>query len=130
MVITTLGKDGIFINQLKNNKNYYNFIRTNAIDYIDVCGAGDTIISILSLGIINNLDLVEICKLANLYCSLTITRIGTNKIYFYEIFNIIKNIFFIELNDLILLTNYLKKYKNLKIGITSGCFDIFSFRSS
>ena len=121
-IITTLGSDGIFIYE-KNG--YSNVIPTKKINFIDVCGAGDTINSIISLGLISKLSTQDICKIANIFASIFIKKIGTSKIYFYEILNVIEKPIEIKLNSLTKLTKFLKKYKDFKIGVTPGCFDIF-----
>ena len=122
LIISTLGSDGIFYYKDDNDTN---IIPTNKINFIDVCGAGDTINSIISIGIINGLSYLDICKIANMYASVFIKKIGTSKIYFYEILQLMKKPIELNLEKLIIFTNYLKKYNNLKIGITTGCFDIF-----
>ena len=45
--------------------------------------------------------------------------------HFYEILQILKKPNELNLEKLIIFTNFLRKYKNIKIGITTGCFDIF-----
>lgn len=122
LILTTLGKDGIFYYKNENNTN---IISTKKINFIDVCGAGDTINSIITLGIVSKISIDDICKIANLYASIFIKKIGTSKIFFYEIIDILKKPIELNLEKLFLFTNYLRKYKNLKIGITTGCFDIF-----
>ena len=122
LIITTLGSEGIFTYKRNGETN---IIPTKKINFIDVCGAGDTINSIISLGIINNLPIEDICKIANLYASLFIKKIGTSKIYFYEILKTINTPIELNLDNLSIFTKYLKRYKNLKIGVTSGCFDVF-----
>ena len=122
LIIVTLGSNGIFY--YKDN-NDYNKINTKKIDFIDVCGAGDTINSMISIGLINDIPIDNICKIANLYASVFIKKIGTSKIFFYEILDVIKEKpYELNLDRLILFTNYLENY-NIKIGITTGCFDIF-----
>ena len=122
LIITTLGSDGIFY--YKDDKNS-NIIPTNKINFIDVCGAGDTINSIISLGLLTNMSIEDICLIANYYASISIKKIGTNKLYFYEILDIIRKPIYLKLGDLEVFTKYIKKYNYLKIGITTGCFDIF-----
>lgn len=122
IIITTLGSEGLFIYKQNGDTT---IIPTKKVNFVDVCGAGDTINSIISLGILNDIDIYDICKIANLYASLFIKKIGTSKIYFYEILSVIKKPVNLNLDDLIIFTHYLKKYDNIKIGITTGCFDIF-----
>ena len=122
LILVTLGSNGIFY--YKDNNNY-NTITTKKIDFIDVCGAGDTINSMISIGLINDIPIDNICKIANLYASVFIKKIGTSKIFFYEILDVIKEKpYELNLDRLVLFTNYLKNY-NIKLGITTGCFDIF-----
>ena len=87
LIITTLGKDGLFY--YKNDKDS-KIIPTSQINFIDVCGAGDTIASIISLGLIINMNISDICLIANYYASISIKKIGTSKLYFYEILDVIK----------------------------------------
>ena len=122
LVITTLGSDGIFY--YKDDKNT-NIIPTNKIDFIDVCGAGDTINSIISLGLLRDMNIEDICLIANYYASISIKKIGTSKLYFFEILDIIKKPVDLKLEDLEIFTKYIKKYDYIKVGITTGCFDIF-----
>ena len=122
LIITTLGSDGIFY--YKNDKDS-NIIPTNKINFIDVCGAGDTINSIISLGLLRNMAIEDVCLIANYYASISIKKIGTSKLYFYEILDVIKKPIDLRLEDLEAFTKYIRKYDNLKIGITTGCFDIF-----
>ena len=79
----------------------------------------------ISIGLINDISIENICKIANLYASVFIKKIGTSKIFFYEILDVIKEKpYELNLDRLVLFTNYLKNY-NIKLGITTGCFDIF-----
>ena len=122
IIVTTLGSEGIFIYE-KNGCS--NIIPTKKIDFIDVCGAGDTINSIISLGLISELSIEDVCKIANIFASIFIKKIGTSKMYFYEILNVLEKPIEIKLDKVIKLTHFLKKYKDFKIGVTPGCFDIF-----
>lgn len=122
LIITTLGSNGIFY-YINNNET--GIIPTNKIDFIDVCGAGDTINSIISIGIINQTPINDICQIANLYASISIKKIGTSKIFFHEILDLLKKPVELSLENTIYFTQYIKKYENIRIGITTGCFDIF-----
>ena len=88
IIVTTLGSAGIFVYE-KNGKS--NIISTKKINFIDVCGAGDTINSIISLGLISELSIEDVCKIANIFASIFIKKIGTSKMYFYEILNVSHN---------------------------------------
>ena len=92
---------------------------------MDVTGAGDTVNSIIALGIIINLPVEDVCEIANLYASSFIKKTGTPKLYFYEIFKALDTPVELSLSDLTILTGYLKKYEKYKIGVTTGCFDVF-----
>lgn len=49
---------------------------TRAQEVIDVCGAGDVVVAIFTLGILSQLDYDEILQLANLAASITISKSG------------------------------------------------------
>ena len=72
VIMTTLGKDGIIINQ--GDKNYH--IKGIPIQAIDVSGAGDTIISISCLCIVQNIPIKHIAEIANLAGAQVCEKIG------------------------------------------------------
>ena len=62
--------------------------------------------------------------MANNFASLVIKR-GSAKTQFYDIFKTIQNPVELDLEQLVTLTHYLKKYSSFTIGVTAGCFDVF-----
>lgn len=70
--LLTLAEKGIFI---KMDQNYH-LIPTFQRNISDVSGAGDTVISIASLALYNNLDLVQTAKLSNLAASIVCQKAG------------------------------------------------------
>ncbi len=68
----TLSEKGLFIT---DHRNYY-LIPAHARDIADVCGAGDTVISVASLGIALGLPLKEVAVLANLAGGQVCERVG------------------------------------------------------
>ena len=61
MTIVTLGSEGLFIHDGRHGQNYPTTSRVIA----DVCGAGDTVISAITLGYLKNLPLAALAQLAN-----------------------------------------------------------------
>lgn len=122
IIFVTLGKEGIFYYERNGN---YNTIKPNNVgNFIDVCGAGDIVDCVLSKGIINNIDLNDLCLLANEYAYIGIQKIGTPKINFYDLISN-KGTQIIELGKLDILLGYINKHTKINIGVTTGCFDIF-----
>ena len=60
--LITLGDKGIFI----DDGGEYEWVTTQSRQVADVCGAGDTVISVASLGIAAQLDIRQIARLCNL----------------------------------------------------------------
>ena len=135
-LLLTLDKDGFilynsvkddFIN-IKTSQNDSNIYINNTLGVlIDTCGAGDTVISIISLLLLlsdfeNNK--IEYLKFIELCVDCIIHKIGTSYIDVYDIITIqrsINNV--INENELIEFSNYLKSI-NKNIIFTNGCFDI------
>ena len=122
LIIVTLGDQGIFA---YGKTGISIFVPAIKKEYLDVTGAGDTVNSIIALGMTNKLPIKDVCEIANLYASLFIKKKGTPKLYFYEVFEALDTPVELSLSDLTVLTGYLKKYEKLKVGVTTGCFDIF-----
>ena len=55
----------------------FNKIPTVAQEVFDVSGAGDTVISVITAGIVNGLSLVDACWLANLAAGVVVSKKGT-----------------------------------------------------
>ena len=72
MMLLTLSEDGVLITSIDNNHIDPAYRR----DISDVSGAGDTVISVASLALACNLDIVLISSLANLAGGLVCEKVG------------------------------------------------------
>lgn len=70
--LITLGDRGIFV----DDANQQNILPTQARIIADVCGAGDTVVSVAALGIATKLSLLEIANLANLAGGQVCEKVG------------------------------------------------------
>ena len=70
--LITLSEKGVFIDQEGKSK----LIPTHPRSIADVCGAGDTVISVASLGLALGLDVEEIGVLSNLAGGQVCERVG------------------------------------------------------
>ena len=70
--LITLSEHGMYLNTPTSDY----LIPTKAIRVADVCGAGDTVISVMAMGIAHNMDLYEIAILANLAGGLVCQQAG------------------------------------------------------
>ena len=73
-LIVTRGKDGISV--FLPDKDRQDFPAKD-VPIFDVCGAGDTVISTISMGMISGLSIEESVRLANLAAGVVITKVGT-----------------------------------------------------
>lgn len=70
--LITLSDKGVFINDANTNQIIPTFPRQIA----DVCGAGDTVISVAALGLALGLDIQEVARLANLAGGQVCEKVG------------------------------------------------------
>lgn len=70
--LVTLSDKGLFVEQ----NGQYHLLPTQARNIADVCGAGDTVISVVSLGLALGLPLEEIGQLANLAGGQVCEKVG------------------------------------------------------
>ena len=134
-LLLTLDKDGFILynsttNDFTNIKpttyKINEYINYSTEDIIDTCGAGDTIISMISLLLLNNFEDNKIKYLNFLEkCGdCIIHKIGTSYIDIIDIVIMQKYIDNVINNEnLLIFSNYLKKTKK-SIIFTNGCFDI------
>ena len=80
-LFVTLGKKGIYANV--NKKEY--FVETNEIDPVNVSGAGDTVISIISLLYKMEIEIPIILKVANIAAKIAISNKLTYRVNKFEI---------------------------------------------
>ncbi len=95
-------------------------------EVIDVTGAGDTVVSVIAMGLGSKIDIEMICKLANKAASIAISRFGTTAITHNELFSDTQ-----EKPERKILSQcealpVIKKLKEKgkKIVFTNGCFDL------
>jgi D-beta-D-heptose 7-phosphate kinase/D-beta-D-heptose 1-phosphate adenosyltransferase len=104
-------------------------IPTVAREVYDVTGAGDTVISVLSLGIAGGVSLEDSARLANTAAGVVVGKLGTSKLTPREIMDEIgrehldtdikiKNL------DSLLEVISVERSKGKKIVFTNGCFDL------
>ncbi len=122
-IIITSGENGIYINNKSNHITH-----TDKMDVIDVTGAGDIVLTVLTYIYLKTKDLILACKIANSIAGKSVKTIGNynisnSEIEIYLQNNIILNkvIYFYE-------SEKIKNIKNInfnkKIVFTNGCFDI------
>ena len=75
IVFVTLSEDGIFVSYKNNNNTINKIIPGTKRDVVDVSGAGDTVLSVLSM-LINDMKIEEIAKIANLAGGIVCEEVG------------------------------------------------------
>ena len=75
-LIITLGEKGMAIFK-KNNNDGFIHIPTVAQEVFDVTGAGDTVISVLTMAMALGVDVVTSAKIANIAAGIVVGKIGT-----------------------------------------------------
>lgn len=75
IVFVTLSEDGIFVSYKNNNNTINTIIPGTKRDVVDVSGAGDTVLSVLSM-LINDMKIEEIAKIANLAGGIVCEEVG------------------------------------------------------
>ena len=83
-IVLTKGRDGISLYQL-GHEAVINF-QENTSEVFDVTGAGDTVISVLSVLLSMNYSLKNACKIANKAGGIIVQKFGTTSIKFEELF--------------------------------------------
>jgi rfaE bifunctional protein kinase chain/domain len=75
IVFITLSENGIFLSYKKNNKIINKNIPGTSREVADVSGAGDTVISVISM-LINDINIEEIAKIANIAGGIVCEELG------------------------------------------------------
>mgnify|MGYP001311495744 CR=1 FL=1 len=83
-IALTQGKDGLTLFQY-NEENEIRF-QGNTSEVFDVTGAGDTVISVLSVLLSINYSLIDACEIANKAGGIIVQKFGTTSITFEDIF--------------------------------------------
>ncbi|MFH2060942.1 MAG: D-glycero-beta-D-manno-heptose-7-phosphate kinase [Pseudomonadota bacterium] len=73
-LVITCGKDGMMLFE-KNNSPYH--IESNAQQVYDVSGAGDSVISILGLGLATGASFIQSAQMANAAAGIVVAKVGT-----------------------------------------------------
>ncbi len=125
VVFITLGKDGIFFLE-KNGESSH--IPAFSKEVYDVSGAGDTVISVLSLSISSGLSFFDSAFLANFAAGIVVSKVGTMPIRKDELINgLISETFtrskLLDISELSQRVSYLRS-QGKRIVFTNGCFDI------
>ncbi len=80
-IINTLGKDGIKIFSLDENKNLVgNHIESKPVDVYNVSGAGDTVVAVFSTCVAMGYDIISSSKVAVECAEWTVTQPGTSSV--------------------------------------------------
>jgi D-beta-D-heptose 7-phosphate kinase/D-beta-D-heptose 1-phosphate adenosyltransferase len=129
-LLVTRGSLGMCL--LSKNKKP-TFIPALAREVYDVSGAGDTVISTLSLGVASGLDFPDAASLANVAAGIVVGKVGTQPINLFELKASV------GINGNISIGKYLNKIASLSdaklqvdawqaqgdtIVFTNGCFDL------
>jgi D-beta-D-heptose 7-phosphate kinase/D-beta-D-heptose 1-phosphate adenosyltransferase len=84
-LVITLGEHGMAI--FDKTKENYTHIPTVAREVYDVTGAGDTVISVLTLGMALGENVVDSAKVANLVAGIVVGKVGTATVTPEELLN-------------------------------------------
>ena len=125
-ILITLGKDGMALFQ-KGKKTVQ--IPAMKKEVFDVTGAGDTVISLMGLGVASGLDLREAIEIANIAAGIVVGKIGTATVTLQEIIDDVLQHTLYSSNKVLDLKALSKLVEDRKaagntIVFTNGCFDI------
>ncbi|HYW35431.1 MAG TPA: D-glycero-beta-D-manno-heptose 1-phosphate adenylyltransferase [Balneolaceae bacterium] len=123
-LVVTLGERGI----LHFARDYTRHISTRAREAYDVSGAGDTVIALVTAGLISYLPIDESLELANMAAGYVVSKTGTHPMSYAELNDLIhrrvassQKIFY---NGEIKNRLHFWQNNKQKIVFTNGCFDI------
>tara|TARA_A100001015_G_scaffold317910_1_gene436145 strand:+ start:233 stop:1417 length:1185 start_codon:yes stop_codon:yes gene_type:complete len=124
-LIVTLGPEGVLM--VDDQKNVHK-MTSEAKQVYDVSGAGDTIIAVLAVLIVNDYEFVSALKIANVAAGLAVGKVGTSVISYRELDDTLntKDNTLQSLHTIDKLMPIIEqaKLENKKIVMTNGCFDI------
>lgn len=126
-IIITRGNEGIsyFV-----RGQYINTVHSNAREIFDVTGAGDTVVSVLTLSYLSSKSWEDSVRIANAAAGIVVVRVGTGSVTQRDLLNAFVNNRNLKLekivsrNFLLELLSQLRKEKK-KVTFTNGCFDLF-----
>ncbi|WP_373501551.1 D-glycero-beta-D-manno-heptose-7-phosphate kinase [Desulfococcus sp.] len=123
-LLVTRGKDGMVLFQ-EGNAPYV--IPAQARQVYDVSGAGDTVISVLGLGVAAGLSFREAAEMANTAAGIVVGKVGTATITPAELSAALKHDDIFQkdksLPEIPSIVADLRR-KNKRIVLTNGCFDL------
>lgn len=126
-IIITRGKEGIsYCVRGENTKT----IHSNAREIFDVTGAGDTVVSVLTLSYLSSESWEDSVRIANAAAGIVVGRVGTVSLTQRDLLNAFVNDRNLKLQKIVSrkslyeLLLQLRKEKK-KITFTNGCFDLF-----
>jgi D-beta-D-heptose 7-phosphate kinase/D-beta-D-heptose 1-phosphate adenosyltransferase len=126
-IIITRGKEGISYSVRGENTKT---IHSNAREIFDVTGAGDTVVSVLTLSYLSSESWEDSVRLANAAAGIVVGRVGTVSVTQRDLLNAFIPNRNLKLQKIVsrkflreLLTQLRKEKK--KITFTNGCFDLF-----
>jgi D-beta-D-heptose 7-phosphate kinase/D-beta-D-heptose 1-phosphate adenosyltransferase len=123
--VITSGENGIYINNKSNHITHF-----EKIDVIDVTGAGDIVLTVITYVYLKTKDLVLACKIANCIAGKSVQTIGNYNISNSEVEGYLHSNTIINMNMNKIMHDYESdkitniKNSNKKIVFTNGCFDI------
>ena len=124
-LIVTLGPEGVL---MVDDQNNVHMMTSEAKQVYDVSGAGDTIIAVLAVLIVNDYEFISALKIANVAAGLAVGKVGTSVISYRELDDTLntkeKTIQSLHSIDKLMPIIEQAKLENKKIVMTNGCFDI------
>ncbi len=128
-ILLTRGEEGMRL--YTKGKPAFN-IQTTAKEVYDVTGAGDTVVSVLTMALTTGLNLKESCKLANCAAGIVVGKLGTSTITIEELLGAIKEYEGGEKGKIVpasligSVSLFLRNHQK-RIVFTNGCFDIIHY---
>jgi D-beta-D-heptose 7-phosphate kinase/D-beta-D-heptose 1-phosphate adenosyltransferase len=124
-LLITQGKDGM---SLFNKKSLVLQIPALAKEVFDITGAGDTVISTLTLGLAAKLPIDLAVSLANTAASIKVGKVGTAPVYADELLHVLEDTAsptkkIVSREEIKQIALKLKA-RGKKVVFTNGCFDI------
>jgi len=126
-ILITKGEEGMFLFEREGQISH---IPAVASEVYDVTGAGDTVVSVLTLALAAEARIKEAAELSNLAAGIVVRKVGTAVATREELEEIIRyrsgervNGKIRPLSELISLSKRLKD-KGKKVVFTNGCFDL------
>jgi D-beta-D-heptose 7-phosphate kinase/D-beta-D-heptose 1-phosphate adenosyltransferase len=125
-ILITRGKEGM---SLFENEGKIINIPTRAKEVYDIAGAGDTVVSVLGLGIASGLTFKNSAEIANIAAGIVVGKVGTATVTGQEIFEYYNQQsahFSDKLKEIEELKSIVEqeKAKGKTMVFTNGCFDL------